>query len=354
MLSNLNRIMTIVSLALLSVSVTAQTANWNEWETLQPEPEEFTVLMPKNSSSERATFPYHKMEITVRIYLASTANGPVVAVASFNGIKSNPALYTDFQRFNSYVDAFKTWFPSKVRPKEAVVKLTQVGNNTYHGYAGREYRMSVGDLNGTVFAYATKKRFYTIVSLNTKKDDELQQKFLSSFYLPEKPPETTAVANQPGTDQVMPETSPTDPKAAETTQPAAGTAPNNSATESSTDPPANPQAAPNSQNQPTASDNPTQPPTARAPISGGVLNGRAIYLPQPQLPTGDAPTGTVMVQVLVDEQGSVITARAVSGPQALHVAAVNAARLARFTQTLLMGEPVKVSGTLVYNFVRSF
>jgi hypothetical protein len=354
MISKLNCLLATVGLALLTASVTAQTANWAEWETLQPEPEEFTVLMPKNSSTERVTFPYHKMEITARMYFASTPNGPVLAVASFNGIKSNPTLYTDFQRFNSYVDAFKTWFPSKVRPKEAVVKLIQVGNNTYHGYAGREYRMSIGDLNGTVFAYATKKRFYTIVSLNTKKDDELQQKFLSSFYLPEKPLETTAVANQPGTDQVMPETSPTDPKATETTQPAAGTAPNNSATESSSDTPANPQAAPNSQNQPTASDNPTQPPTGRAPISGGVLNGKAIYLPQPQLPTGDAPTGTVMVQVLVDEQGSVISARAVSGPQALHVAAVNAARLARFTQTLLMGEPVKVSGTLVYNFVRSY
>ena len=353
MLSNLNRIMTIASLALLSVSGTAQTANWNEWETLQPEPEEFTVLMPKNSSTERATFPYHKVEITARMYFASTPNGPVLAVASFNGIKSNPALYTDFQRFNSYVDAFKTWFPSKVRPKETVVKLTQVGNNTYHGYAGREYRMSLGDLNGTVFAYATKKRFYTIVSLNTKKDDELQQKFLSSFYLPEKPPETTA-ANQPGTDQVMPETSPTDPKATETTQPAAGTTPNSSATENSSDTPANPQTAPNNQAQnQTASDNPAQPPGGRAPVSGGVLNGRAIYLPQPQLPTGDAPTGTVMVQVLIDEQGSVMTARAISGPQALHIAAVNAARLARFTQTLLMGEPVKVSGTLVYNFVRS-
>ncbi len=351
MLSNLNRILTIVSCALLSVSVTAQTANWAEWETLQPEPEEFTVLMPKNSSSERATFPYHKMEITVRVYLASTPNGPVVGVASFNGIKSNPAMYTDFQRFNSYVDAFKTWFPSKVRPKAAVVKLTQVGNNIYHGYAGREYRMSIGDLNGTVFAYATKKRFYTIVSLNTKKDDELQQKFLSSFYLPEKPPETTA-ANQPGMEQVMPETSPTDPKATEEKQPAAGTAPNSSATESSTDTPPNPQTAPNNQNQ-VPPDNPT-PQGSRAPISGGVLNGKAIYLPQPQLPTGDAPTGTVMVQVLVDEQGAVVSARAVSGPPALHVAAVNAARLARFSPTLLMGEPIKVSGTLVYNFVRSY
>jgi protein TonB len=60
-----------------------------------------------------------------------------------------------------------------------------------------------------------------------------------------------------------------------------------------------------------------------------------------------------MVQVLVDEQGAVIDARAVSGPAHLHAAAVNAARLARFSPTMLLGEPVKVAGTLSYNFVKS-
>ncbi|HEX7294841.1 MAG TPA: hypothetical protein VF251_03750, partial [Pyrinomonadaceae bacterium] len=79
MLSNLNRILTTVSFALLAVSVTAQTANWAEWETLQPEGEEFTVQIPKNFSNEKVTFPYHKMELTVRLYMASTSNGPVVA-----------------------------------------------------------------------------------------------------------------------------------------------------------------------------------------------------------------------------------------------------------------------------------
>ena len=81
-------------------------------------------------------------------------------------------------------------------------------------------------------------------------------------------------------------------------------------------------------------------------------NSKAIYLPQPEVPTGEA-SGVVLVQVLVDEQGSVVDARPVSGPQQLHAVAVNAARLARFTPTLLMGEPVKVSGTLSYNFARS-
>ena len=68
--------------------------------------------------------------------------------------------------------------------------------------------------------------------------------------------------------------------------------------------------------------------------------------------SGEA-TGVVLVQILIDEQGSVVEARPVSGPQHLQAAAVNAARLARFTPTLLMGEPVKVSGTLSYNFSRS-
>jgi protein TonB len=83
-----------------------------------------------------------------------------------------------------------------------------------------------------------------------------------------------------------------------------------------------------------------------------MLNGKAIYLPLPEVPAGEA-TGVVLVQVLIDEQGSVVDAKAVSGPQHLQAAAVNAARLARFTPTMLLGEPVRVSGTLSYSFVKS-
>jgi protein TonB len=83
-----------------------------------------------------------------------------------------------------------------------------------------------------------------------------------------------------------------------------------------------------------------------------MLNGKAIYLPVPEVPAGQ-PAGVVLVQVLIDEQGSVIDAKPVSGPPPLQAAAVNAARLARFMPTVLAGEPVKVSGTLSYNFARS-
>jgi protein TonB len=59
----------------------------------------------------------------------------------------------------------------------------------------------------------------------------------------------------------------------------------------------------------------------------------------------------VNVQVTVDETGSVVSARAVSGHPLLHAAAVAAAKQARFAPTLEGGEPVKVSGVLTYNFV---
>ena len=87
-------------------------------------------------------------------------------------------------------------------------------------------------------------------------------------------------------------------------------------------------------------------------ISGGVLNGKAIYLPLPEMPAGEK-NGVVMVQVLVDEQGMVVDARAVSGPPGLYASAVNAAKFARFSPTMLMGEPVRVQGTLAYNFARA-
>lgn len=345
----LNWSLATVLLVLISTSFSAQTnAGWSEWETLSPDAEEFTVIMPKNPSTETAKFPYHKMELSARLYMSSLPKGPVLAVASFSGIKSNPAMYSDFQRFNSYIDAFKTWFPSKVRAKEAPVKLTQIGNNVFHGYSGREYRMTIGDLSGSVFAYATKKRFYTIISLNTKKDDELQEKFLSSFSLPDKPPDRV-VANTEANEtplRAQPNPATDDPNAAN-----AGTKPSPSTgvegnTETSPQP--NVQPAPNTPNPNTK---PGDPPSGRAPISGGVLNGKAIYMPLPEVPPGDA-VGTVMVQVLVDETGTVVSARAVSGPAQLQQAAVNAAKFARFSPTMLMGEPVKVTGTLTYNFVR--
>lgn len=91
----------------------------------------------------------------------------------------------------------------------------------------------------------------------------------------------------------------------------------------------------------------------REPIAGGVLNGKAISLPKPVYPreARDAKvTGPVTVQVIIDEQGNVTSAKAVSGDPLLQAAAVAAAREAKFSPTTLSGQPVKVSGVLTYNF----
>jgi TonB family protein len=94
--------------------------------------------------------------------------------------------------------------------------------------------------------------------------------------------------------------------------------------------------------------------TPRAPISAGVLNGRAVSLPRPVYPAiarSARASGTVVVQVLIDEEGNVVSASALSGHPLLRASAVEAAQRARFTPTRLEGQPVKVSGTITYNFV---
>jgi TonB family protein len=101
---------------------------------------------------------------------------------------------------------------------------------------------------------------------------------------------------------------------------------------------------------------PTPPPSRPGgpPISGGVLNAKAISLPKPAYPPiakAARASGTVTVQVTIDESGNVIAARAVSGHPLLQQAAVQAARQARFSPTKLSGEPVKVTGVITYNFV---
>jgi TonB family protein len=86
----------------------------------------------------------------------------------------------------------------------------------------------------------------------------------------------------------------------------------------------------------------------------GVLNGRALELPKPAYPPiarAARASGEVKVQVIIDVDGAVIAASAISGHPLLQAAAVTAARDARFAPTKLNGEPVKVTGIITYNFV---
>jgi TonB family protein len=89
-------------------------------------------------------------------------------------------------------------------------------------------------------------------------------------------------------------------------------------------------------------------------VTGGILNGKAVSLPAPvytALARATHASGTVGIQVVIDEEGKVIAAQAVSGNPLLFATCLNAARQARFSPTLLDGKPVKIAGVINYNFV---
>lgn len=88
-------------------------------------------------------------------------------------------------------------------------------------------------------------------------------------------------------------------------------------------------------------------------ISGGVINGKAISLPRPDYPAEARAAhveGTVAVKVLINEEGKVVEAKAVSGPMLLRAAAERAALRGRFSIVKLEGLAVKVSGFINFNF----
>ncbi len=98
-----------------------------------------------------------------------------------------------------------------------------------------------------------------------------------------------------------------------------------------------------------------RPERPKAPISLGPLNGRAISLPKPPYPATVLKMNiqdTVTVQVLIDEQGDVVSAKATSGHALLRAVSERAAMNAKFTPTLLSNVPVKVTGVIRYNFTR--
>lgn len=337
----------LLILALPSLLSAQSSVKTIEWEALRPDGEDFSVQMPKGSASQSGKEPYHKFELNMITHIAQVPSGPTFAVVSLSGIKSNPAMYTETERLNSYVDAFKNLFPSKLR-KGAVVKLTLVGEKILQGNSGREYRVTLQGpqntslpsaypaLSGTARVFATRKRFYAAVFLNTEKDDEAQDQFLSSFQIPERiiQPAAVAAQNPPPAEKV---------KAAN---------PETAAAPESADAPTEGET-PETAGAGAASDG-TASPKKRAPISGGVLNGKALSLPQPDAAAARAAgvAGVVVVRVTIDEQGNVVSAVPVSGPAPLHAACVSAALQARFAPTLLVGEPVQVTGVITYSFVR--
>ncbi len=89
-------------------------------------------------------------------------------------------------------------------------------------------------------------------------------------------------------------------------------------------------------------------------VSGGVLNGKALNLVKPEFPASAKSVGakgTVTVNVLIDENGDVVEAKAIRGNPLLIANSLKAARLSKFQPFILEnGNILKVSGSIIYTY----
>lgn len=98
---------------------------------------------------------------------------------------------------------------------------------------------------------------------------------------------------------------------------------------------------------------PVKPPE-QVRLSSIVISSKIITKPAPAYPAIAKQVGVqgaVTVEILIDEQGRVVSARATSGHPLLRAAAQASAYQARFSPTSISGYPVKVSGVINYNFI---
>ena len=88
-----------------------------------------------------------------------------------------------------------------------------------------------------------------------------------------------------------------------------------------------------------------------------ILNASAVTLAKPEYPARAREqhlSGTIVVQVEIDEEGKVISAKDMCGGVAyLGEASIKAALKSRFAPTTISGVPVKTRGVLQFNFIAS-
>lgn len=95
-------------------------------------------------------------------------------------------------------------------------------------------------------------------------------------------------------------------------------------------------------------------PTEQVRLSSVVISSKIIDKPAPAYPALAKQAhvqGPVTVEILINEQGRVVSAQATTGHPLLRAAAQASAYQAHFSPTSISGHPVKVSGVITYNFI---
>lgn len=318
-----------VLLAVAASAVAAQQYT-HTWRPLAPEGEEFAVHMPEPNFRIRRELPFGKGVTLKPASFEIAHRGVLFSVLSFS--KSEPGAPKS-------LDAFIKGFGHAISAGGARADLRPAGEAQLDGRAARQLALRTDDGKGDARVFETGQHFYVVLTYGNAEAASASEHFHDSFTL-----DRAAAERLPLNETAQALTSPV--KSPSPLWPVAGNNGSIVVLVGDRDATARDIGAPSSAPRPDL--------RGKTVISGGVLNGKVIAKPQPTYPPiakAARAQGTVTVQILVDEEGYVIAANAVSGHPLLQQAAVFAARQARFSPTLLEGQPVKVSGVITYNFV---
>lgn len=316
----------LVCLAAASVAAQQPQQYTRVWLRVAPEGEEFAVHFPEPNYRIRRELPFGGGVVLKPASFEVALRGSYLSVLTFAKSQAGTPKSLD-----EFVRGFRHALGESTAGQRA--SLESERNVKLDGRDGRQFRLTVGEDTGAARAFETEKHFYVVLTFGGEAGASLAEHFQNSFTLDPTAADRVALSEQ--ADVLRTPVKPPAPL-----WPVAGGAP----------------LVGSSDAQPTDySRLPViKPGERKVVVSGGVLNGKAVAKIPPAYPPiakAARAQGTVTVQILVDEEGYVISANAVSGHPLLQQSAVFAARQARFTPTTLEGQPVKVSGVITYNFV---
>lgn len=290
----------VLLLLLFSVPVHAQ----EDWNKIAPLGESFTVAMPTFAHSASRVIPLSATKSVPARVLYSVANGRRYAIASF--VRTTGDRMPALSNFPEFAIAME-W--SLTSAEGTTGSLTFHQDLSEGSTIIKQYHLKLGENEGVARFIATETSLYALVVIGADANDSDARRFLNSFVVGkmnnDDEPDATKVITRSGgyaDQELLPEPWP----------------------------------------------------RKSSPISGGVLNGKALSLARPEYPNAARKyrdEGQVRVRIVIDEFGKVISAEAIEGPESLREAAIDAAYKSLFTPTRLMGQPVRVSGIIVYNFV---
>jgi len=304
-----HRLMKLSVLTCLLLSCPTQVRPQSEWQKIAPLGESFTVLMPTKAVEASRLIPLNEKDsVPERVYY-SVSDGRRYMIVSF--VRTPPDQVRPLSNFTDFISAMEQSFKGSDREKRLLIFDSDL---VFESRSVKQYRLMLGDHEGLARFFETEKAFFAQIVVGADEADQDVRQFLSSF----KVGSTNTDAKATGIIS---------------TQDLRG--------------------IPSSDSGNAAL--PPEPwPRTTGPIIGGVLNGKALSLAKPSYPKAarkNRDEGQVRVRIVIDEFGKVISAEAIEGAESLREAAIDAAYKSLFTPTRLMGQPVKVSGVIVYNFV---